>query len=320
MSHVVVISGHPDLSQSYTNTVILEQLEARLDSVEIRRLDTLYPDYKIDVEAEQAALLKADIIILQYPFYWYTMPGLLKKWMDDVMTFNFAYGPEGDKLKGKELIISFTVGGPQDSYDPLDDNHFPIEHFMYPLQQTAYLSGLKYNKPVYTHQMVYTLGIYNKLEDVQARAISHSDRLISLINDLNVGSPEKSITRFVNEWFAAMDKLTTEDSFFTKSLADDINWSMPHASFVGHAGFSEWYAEAQQTIKPDCSHDVQQVDITAHGDNSYTVEMRVQLNAETYEESALKGEVLDKQLKELWTLDLDKSGKITIHEYLVSVL
>ena len=48
--------------------------------------------------------------------------------------------------------------------------------------------------------------------------------------------------------------------------------------------------------------------------------MRVQLNAETYEESALKGEVLDKQLKELWTLDLDKSGKITIHEYLVSVL
>ncbi|GAL26611.1 NAD(P)H oxidoreductase YRKL [Vibrio variabilis] len=50
-------------------------------------------------------MIKADVIVLQFPFYWYSMPALLKKWMDDVFSFNFAYGPEGDKLKVK---ISFS--------------------------------------------------------------------------------------------------------------------------------------------------------------------------------------------------------------------
>ena len=36
MSKVVVISGHPNLEQSYTNTVILEQLHTALDDAEIQ--------------------------------------------------------------------------------------------------------------------------------------------------------------------------------------------------------------------------------------------------------------------------------------------
>ncbi|GAL18790.1 NAD(P)H oxidoreductase YRKL [Vibrio maritimus] len=127
MSQVLVISGHPELDSSYTNKVILNQLSDNISDIEVRRLDTLYPDYKIDVEAEQQAMIKADVIVLQFPFYWYSMPALLKKWMDDVFSFNFAYGPEGDKLKGKDFILSFTVGGPEESYDPLGYNHFTIE-------------------------------------------------------------------------------------------------------------------------------------------------------------------------------------------------
>jgi len=47
MSNILVISGHPNLEQSHTNTVILEQLHSELDNVEIRRLDSLYPNYQI---------------------------------------------------------------------------------------------------------------------------------------------------------------------------------------------------------------------------------------------------------------------------------
>lgn len=82
MSKVLVISGHPNLDESYTNTVIIDELKAGLNDVEVRRLDTLYPNYQIDVEAEQAALVSADVVVLQFPFYWYSSPALLKSgWM-----------------------------------------------------------------------------------------------------------------------------------------------------------------------------------------------------------------------------------------------
>ena len=140
MNQVVVISGHPNLPASNTNTVILDELQFQLDNVNIRRLDELYPDYQIDIEAEQKALIDADVIVLQFPFYWYSVPALLKKWIDDVFSYNFAYGSEGDKLKGKDFILSFTIGGPEESYDPLGYNHFEIEQLIRPLQQTRILS------------------------------------------------------------------------------------------------------------------------------------------------------------------------------------
>lgn len=186
MSRTVVISGHPDLEKSYTNTVILEQLNSALSDVEIRRLDALYPDYKIDVEAEQQALLAADVIVLQFPFYWYSIPALLKKWIDEVFSYNFAYGEQGDKLKGKDFVLSFTIGGPAESYDPLGYNHFTIPELLKPMQQTAYLAGLNFITPVYTHRMVCISGVYNKLEEVQERAVEHADRLIQQIRAIQV--------------------------------------------------------------------------------------------------------------------------------------
>lgn len=103
MSKIVVISGHPDLEQSHTNRIILDSLQTSLNDVEVRYLDRLYPDFKIDIEAEQKALLPAETIVLQFPFYWYSVPAILKKWIDDVFSYNFAYGSKGDKLQGKTL-------------------------------------------------------------------------------------------------------------------------------------------------------------------------------------------------------------------------
>ncbi|GAL15945.1 NAD(P)H oxidoreductase YRKL [Vibrio astriarenae] len=119
MRKVIVISGHPDLNKSYPNSVILDELGIAFPDADIRRLDKLYPDFNINVGAEQRALQGADTIVFQFPYYWYLFPALMKKWIDDVFTFNFAYGPEGDKLKGKQLILSFTIGGPEQAYSHL---------------------------------------------------------------------------------------------------------------------------------------------------------------------------------------------------------
>ena len=70
MMKTLIISGHPDLSTSVANQTILEELEKALPDAEIRKLDQLYPDAVIDVEAEQKALLEADLIVWQFPFWW----------------------------------------------------------------------------------------------------------------------------------------------------------------------------------------------------------------------------------------------------------
>jgi len=318
MSKVVVISGHPELNASNTNTVILEHLSKTIDDVEIRRLDQLYPDYQIDVAAEQQALISAQVVVFQFPFYWYSMPALLKKWLDDVFSYNFAYGAEGDKLKGKDFIASFTIGGPAESYDPLGYNHFSIEQLLHPLQQTAYLSGMNFQAPVYTHSMVYIPDVYNTLEDVQARAMNHAERLVTQIDYL-MNSDEEAIRQFVAAWFAEFDQLGEGTDFFLKHLAKDVNWNMPEGSFKGHEGFIEWYKIARATFLPNCDHQVEQIEVKPSSQEgiSYDVHLRIRLLAETYPESDFKGESINLLVNEVWQVAINDDQEITIHDYQV---
>ncbi|UAA39828.1 NAD(P)H-dependent oxidoreductase [Paraneptunicella aestuarii] len=181
MTNTLIISGHPNLQNSVANQLILNRVKTQMEGVTIRYLDQLYPDARIDIEQEQAALLDADVVVLQYPFYWYSVPGLLKTWIDQVFSYGFAYGSAGDKLKGKRFILSFTIGGPQEAYDPLGYNHFTIEQLVLPLQQTAYLAGMVFEKPIYTHRMIYIPNVYNTREEVEQRANEHAGRLIEAI-------------------------------------------------------------------------------------------------------------------------------------------
>ena len=57
MKNILIISGHTNLAASVANKTILETLNERLPEAEIVKLDELYPDFKIDVEAEQQKLL-----------------------------------------------------------------------------------------------------------------------------------------------------------------------------------------------------------------------------------------------------------------------
>lgn len=99
MNNVLIISGHTDLATSVANKTILETLARRLPEAEIVKLDELYPDFKINVEAEQQRLLRADIIVLQYPLFWYSAPSLLERWMEETFRHGFSHGSTGDKLR-----------------------------------------------------------------------------------------------------------------------------------------------------------------------------------------------------------------------------
>jgi NAD(P)H dehydrogenase (quinone) len=99
-----------------------------------------------DVKAEQEKLLWADALILQFPLWWYTMPAILKGWVDRVFAYGFAYGVGehsdrrwGDRFgegtfAGKRAMLIVTAGGWQEHYSargvngPIDDLLFPINH------------------------------------------------------------------------------------------------------------------------------------------------------------------------------------------------
>lgn len=181
MKKCLILLAHPHLKDaSLANAIVIKEVEA-LESVEVRDLYTLYPDFNIDVESEQQALLDAECVVFQFPFYWYSVPGILKEWQDLVLTYGFAYGSTGNKLEGKEFVISTTIGGPEEAYKRDGYNHFEINTLLTPLEQTSNLTKMVYNPPIISHGMVYIEGVYNKKDEVEARARNHARRLCEWI-------------------------------------------------------------------------------------------------------------------------------------------
>lgn len=153
---VVVITAHPQMEHSRINRRLMRaarRLPATAESplIVVRDLYALYPDYLIDVEAEQALLANARLVVWQHPIHWYGMPPLMKLWLDDVLAFGWAYGPGGTALRGKDLWLVATTGGPADSYRPDSYNRYPFEAFLPPYEQTANLCGMRFLPPLVLH-------------------------------------------------------------------------------------------------------------------------------------------------------------------------
>lgn len=139
---------HPDLASSRVNRVWREQLANSGKVALSRDLYAEYTDFKIDVAREQELLLSHDRIVLQFPFYWYSATPLLKKWLDDVLTYWFAYGSTGDKLHGKDLQLIVSVGG-QPKYYSGFGIYATIHELLRPFELTANLCGMNYQIPVW---------------------------------------------------------------------------------------------------------------------------------------------------------------------------
>ena len=182
MKKVLIISGHPELrDNSFANKIIMEDLAKLLPDAVIDDLSALYPDYKINVEAEQRKLTNADIIVLQFPIFWYSMPALLAKWMEDVFVRGFSHGSQGKALVGKKLLLSFTTGAPESAYDAA----FPVDALTGCFVQTAGLTGMIYEGYVYTGGVSYA----DRTDPTRAAAMTevshaHAKRLLEKITSL----------------------------------------------------------------------------------------------------------------------------------------
>jgi len=121
------------------------------EQIEVRDLYKIYPDYAIDVAAEQQALERSRLLVLLHPLHWYSMPGLQKLWIDEVLRFGWAYGPGGQALRGKDLWLVTSTGGSQESYSAEGHNEHSIDTFLLPYSQSARLCGLRFLPPLLLH-------------------------------------------------------------------------------------------------------------------------------------------------------------------------
>ena len=67
--------------------------------------------YSADIAREHKLLAEADLIIFQFPLWWYSMPALLKGYIDRVFSMGWAYGG-GQALSGKKILLSLSTGAP----------------------------------------------------------------------------------------------------------------------------------------------------------------------------------------------------------------
>ncbi|MEM1349469.1 MAG: NAD(P)H-dependent oxidoreductase [Myxococcota bacterium] len=143
---VLVLFAHPAVHKSRANQRLISGVR-ELDGVTFHDLYDAYPDLCIDVDAEQELLCAHDIVVMQFPLFWYSTPAILKEWQDLVLQHGWAYGHDGDALVGKSLVVAVTTGGAAHSYNAEGYNRFTLKELLTPLQATAHMCEMKFAEP-----------------------------------------------------------------------------------------------------------------------------------------------------------------------------
>lgn len=133
----LVIVIHPDISHSAINQKWVEAINKFSDKFTVHQLYQAYPDEKLDVAAEQKLIEEHDKIVFQFPFYWFNCPPLLKKWLDEVMTYGWAYGSRsGYRMAGKKIALAISLGIDEWEYNPSAKYKYTLEELIRPFELT----------------------------------------------------------------------------------------------------------------------------------------------------------------------------------------
>ncbi len=137
MQKTLVIVIHPNLESSIINKRWLRELEKYPERYYIHDLYGTYPDEQIAVEAEQQLIEQYNEIVFQFPFYWFNCPPFFKKWLDEVLTYGWAYGSKsGYKAAGKKIALAVSVGIDKYEYSPTEKYKYTMAELLRPFELT----------------------------------------------------------------------------------------------------------------------------------------------------------------------------------------
>lgn len=146
---VVVI--HPDLNASVFNKRWTEELKKFPEEFYVHDLHSIYPHEKINVESEQKLTEQFDKIIFQFPFYWFNCPPFFKKWLDEVLTYGWAFGKKsGYKIGGKKIALAITIGIDEYEYRANEKYKYTMKELLRPFELTFDYVNADY-KPFFAH-------------------------------------------------------------------------------------------------------------------------------------------------------------------------
>ncbi len=157
--YIQLLFVHPFPHRSKVNCALRDGVRD-IPGVHVNDLYERYPNFYIDIEREQQALRKTDLLVVQHPFYWYSAPAMLKQWQDVVLEYGFAFGAGGDALRGKDFMSVISVGQNRSSYRPQGHNRHLIDEVLTPYACMANHCGMHYQAPVVAYNS-------HKLSDVE---------------------------------------------------------------------------------------------------------------------------------------------------------
>lgn len=152
MTNALVLLDHPDLEHSRINAALADAAR-ELPGVTLNDLHAEYPHRVIDVAREQRLVREHSLIVFQFPFHWYSVPSLLKQWMDEVLLKGFAYDGALPLLTGKTLQVVTSTGGVEEAYRDGGFHRYPMSALLAPLENTANRTGMAWAPPLVLHDV-----------------------------------------------------------------------------------------------------------------------------------------------------------------------
>ncbi|RZP59468.1 flavodoxin family protein [Vibrio vulnificus] len=198
---VLVIYAHPSQHRSEVNTPLFAAAQA-VDGVTCVDLYAEYPQFDINIDKEQARLLEHDVIVFQFPLYWYSTPALLKEWQDLVLEYGFAYGTDGTALQDKLMLCVVSAGGKEEAYKAEGYNHFTIRQLLAPIEQMAALTSMHYLPPF------AIFGARTALEE--NRIDQHVERYVTLLQALVEDRVNIHAANYLNKITHALPQIIKE--------------------------------------------------------------------------------------------------------------
>ena len=185
MKNILVLNGHPNPDDSTAGKAVLEAFRTLRPDAKVRTLAALCGSDGYDVAAEQARLLKADVVVLQFPIFWYSAPSLLERWMEETFVHGFSHGRTGDKLSGKKLVLSITTGAPEALYAKDGPVGFALDDFLACFKATCRLCRMEYAGEIHTCGVSYASRTSEEQIESQNKASTvHAERLVELLKSL----------------------------------------------------------------------------------------------------------------------------------------
>ncbi|QXI28553.1 NAD(P)H-dependent oxidoreductase [Pseudomonas vanderleydeniana] len=151
----LVITSHPYPDQSRVIKA-LQDAAVTLPEVTLRNLESLYGQNLggFDLAAEQKAYEAAERIVFLFPIHWFNLTPMLKAYLNEVWTYGWAFGPQGQALQGKSMQVVVSTGATAHTFSHQGLVQSTIEEVLTPMKATALYVGMNYLPPLVFHEVV----------------------------------------------------------------------------------------------------------------------------------------------------------------------